>query len=251
MESFLVISEDTEEINQSLEEKVQKDDRIACLHCGRGFSKERVGKHQQICEGVSRSKNYFEKKRPAKVSEKMIRTKAQVRLDYPNSKWQKQHIDMIKKLRFDESTEEYEEYVNCPHCLRRFAPIPAEKHIPVCKDIINKPNPPRYYNILPKIPEKKTKLLQKFIENRQTPRNSSFLCNTSRANEGGHSDRVMVKEKTIQNHPISISKKIKIMHLSEPRSKSIYKIAPITCKCGEIMPNRAIYCMMCGNCKYG
>lgn len=68
------------------------------------------------------------------------------------------HEDFLDTIRFArkfESLEEkgedttnlrppkirYDNYVQCPTCLRKFAPIPAERHISHCKDIINKPKP--------------------------------------------------------------------------------------------------------------
>lgn len=35
------------------------------------------------------------------------------------------------------------EYVSCPHCGRRFAPGPAERHIPKCQNIRSRPPPPK------------------------------------------------------------------------------------------------------------
>jgi hypothetical protein len=35
-----------------------------------------------------------------------------------------------------------EEYVFCPHCSRRYSSEVAERHIPKCRNIINRPKPP-------------------------------------------------------------------------------------------------------------
>lgn len=37
---------------------------------------------------------------------------------------------------------ENRDYVQCPHCARRFNQTAAERHIPKCKDTVNKPKPP-------------------------------------------------------------------------------------------------------------
>ena len=34
------------------------------------------------------------------------------------------------------------DYKQCPYCSRKFSQVAAERHIPNCKNIINKPKPP-------------------------------------------------------------------------------------------------------------
>ena len=34
------------------------------------------------------------------------------------------------------------DYIQCPHCMRRFNQTAGERHIPKCRDTINKPKPP-------------------------------------------------------------------------------------------------------------
>ena len=37
---------------------------------------------------------------------------------------------------------ENRDFIECPHCLRRFNQTAGERHIPKCKDTVNKPKPP-------------------------------------------------------------------------------------------------------------
>jgi len=52
---------------------------------------------------------------------------------------QKEGID-IRTLKFEES-QHVDDRIPCPHCGRKFAEETARRHIPKCKDIINKPKP--------------------------------------------------------------------------------------------------------------
>mmetsp|Transcript_246 Transcript_246/g.269 ORF Transcript_246/g.269 Transcript_246/m.269 type:complete len:163 (+) Transcript_246:622-1110(+) len=78
-------------------------------------------------------------------------------------KWKRDHLEFIHGLRAArgatgsggnnfqgiDSEEPGESYtpvarkqVQCPHCLRKFDEDPAERHIPKCKNIINRPKGP-------------------------------------------------------------------------------------------------------------
>lgn len=50
--------------------------------------------------------------------------------------------EILRELASQIPNQNTEELVPCPHCSRKFNPTTAERHIPKCKDIINKPKPP-------------------------------------------------------------------------------------------------------------
>jgi hypothetical protein len=218
--------------------------RSPCLFCKRYFMIERLQKHQDICEKVHKSSSQ-NKKKPSNIESAFNtknKLKHKLKLNYPNSKWQKQHLDLLKKLRFDDYTDEYKDYIKCPYCFRKFGPIQAEKHISACKDIINKPKPPpSKLTILPQ-------LYKKTID--ETSKSSSIDSSFSTARvkksvNGGLTERI--EDRSYNDNTGLIEKQKKYF---EPRSRSIYRIPNFMCKCGEILPNRAIFCMMCGLCKY-
>ena len=72
-------------------------------------------------------------------------------LVYPNSKWQKQHIELIKNLRYQEEENSYSDYIVCPYCMRKFSSASADKHIESCKNVLNKPKPLLSVEKFPKI----------------------------------------------------------------------------------------------------
>lgn len=66
----------------------------------------------------------------------------------PKADWRAQHENFIKAIRYAKGLSdepppptENPDYVQCPHCERKFNPATAERHIPKCKDIKAKPAP--------------------------------------------------------------------------------------------------------------
>lgn len=80
------------------------------------------------------------------------------------STWRQKHESFIRTLRHARQVQqviarggnpsdlpsilpaENPDYVQCPHCSRHFAPKVAERHIPKCKTIKNRPPPPRRHD---------------------------------------------------------------------------------------------------------
>lgn len=127
-----------------------RDDRVECRKCRRKFNPDRIQKHQSVCIGPI---NEFVEKPVPKVQKKR---KVGVPL------WKKQHLDFINNVRYAKKmtvvqkaggdirmikppVQHYDpasDYKQCPYCSRKFSEQVAERHIPNCKNIINKPKPP-------------------------------------------------------------------------------------------------------------
>ena len=135
------------EILSIIIEEISGTIRGICKHCKRKFALDRIEKHQSACENASKKRPLYDmlKKRIPFLSdtnERLSTKRNSIKLIYPNSKWQKQHLELLRNLRHGEEASTYDDYIPCPYCLRRFAPISAEKHIEICKTILNKPKPP-------------------------------------------------------------------------------------------------------------
>jgi hypothetical protein len=231
----------------------ETDNRVPCMYCKRSFMLERIDKHQQICEANFLRHSRLDKKSP-RVVESTKALKHQISLKKPNSKWRIQHLDLIQKLRVDDYCESYDEYITCPHCHRKFAPGPAEKHLEKCKDIINKPRPPpRKLDILPKISEKNFDCGR---EENSSAREKLGFRNLSYARISKRSivdealiDRASIVQGSVDKTQRFIKFRKKKLEIHDGRLGSLYKIEDSLCKCGEILPSRAKFCMMCGKCR--
>ncbi|XP_050686354.1 serine/arginine repetitive matrix protein 1-like isoform X4 [Eriocheir sinensis] len=126
----------------------------SCKICGRNFAPDRIEKHETIC---SKSKNKAKKRKvfdPVKMrtkgteAEKFV-AKGKHLQDKPVPKkkdWKKQHEDFIATIRAAKAGTEAppvdnSDYVECPHCLRKFSEVVADRHIPKCANITSNKAP--------------------------------------------------------------------------------------------------------------
>ena len=198
-----------------VEEIGLNESRVRCMHCKRKFAVDRIIKHQQACEVSSKKRPQFEieKKRLPHLYdtyEKINSKRGSLNLIYPNSKWQKQHLDLMKNLRLEEDENYYIDYTPCPYCFRRFAPFSAEKHIDICKKILNKPKPPpsmttnRFPNIQP---ERKISIRANSLNSLRSSsvlnRSSQLLEKNDKNLSGSANEDLAVAENPHFNLPIS------------------------------------------------
>uniref|UniRef100_A0A6Q2ZGN2 C2HC/C3H-type domain-containing protein n=1 Tax=Esox lucius TaxID=8010 RepID=A0A6Q2ZGN2_ESOLU len=122
---------------------------IPCSICLRKFAAERLQKHHEVCERTQQSsRKVFDSSRyRAKGTDLEEFMKTNSRSKSPvKSNWRKKHEAFIQNLRQarvpavgamqpQPPIQVNDDYVTCPHCVRRFAPGPAERHIPKCQNI--------------------------------------------------------------------------------------------------------------------
>ncbi|XP_012511541.1 PREDICTED: zinc finger C2HC domain-containing protein 1C isoform X1 [Propithecus coquereli] len=139
-----------------------------CSHCGRKFLLLRLERHSNICSRMQGSKRkVFDSSRARAKGTELERYlnwkgPASVKAEPPQkSNWRQKHESFIRTLRQAREVQqviakggnpsdlppilpaENPDYIQCPHCSRHFAPKVAERHIPKCKTIKNRPPPPR------------------------------------------------------------------------------------------------------------
>ncbi|XP_075048167.1 zinc finger C2HC domain-containing protein 1C [Mixophyes fleayi] len=140
---------------------------VPCRLCGRRFMEHRLEKHAQVCERMlnTKRKKFDSSKARAKGTdlEQYLQKKGKAPSPTPQvkvSSWRQKHESFLRTLQQARAVqnvisrggklsdlppslpEENLDYVSCPHCLRRFNPRAAERHIPKCETIKSKPRPP-------------------------------------------------------------------------------------------------------------
>lgn len=156
---------------------------VQCKVCGRRFNPDRVTRHEEICEKTSTKKRkvYDIAKHRLKGTdiEQYVRKTAKINHRYapgkelavvangrPDKKsdWRRKHEEFIEAIQAAKKVQvhlarggkladlpppppsENPDYIECPHCHRRFNEAAAARHIPKCASYLhNKPKPVRKY----------------------------------------------------------------------------------------------------------
>jgi hypothetical protein len=129
---------------------------VPCAKCGRNFAEDRIGKHQKACKANAKPKK-------VKMFHKPITEKEKAKMDAvkeKTSKWRQQHEDFVNAMKYNRQVSKVEQgggdirnmpppprssgagMTPCPYCGRNFGEVQAAKHIPACKNTVNKPKPP-------------------------------------------------------------------------------------------------------------
>ncbi|CAL4122587.1 unnamed protein product, partial [Meganyctiphanes norvegica] len=133
-----------------LQDKPVPKGMAKCKICGRNFNDDRIEKHVGICAksaAKAKKKKVYD---PAKMRTKGTEAEKYVARgehlkEHPKPKkvdWRKKHEDFIATVRAAKGIEGYEappmdtsDYVQCPHCGRKFNEGVADRHIPKCSSI--------------------------------------------------------------------------------------------------------------------
>uniref|UniRef100_U5EPU9 C2HC/C3H-type domain-containing protein n=1 Tax=Corethrella appendiculata TaxID=1370023 RepID=U5EPU9_9DIPT len=157
------------------------DDMSQCTYCGRNFNSERLAKHEEICQKtLSKKRKVFDstkhrvegteaesylKKSNQKTRSKSIQEKQIQAVSSRKNDWRRKHEEFINAIRAAKEVQahiakggklsdlpppppsENPDYIQCPHCLRRFNETAANRHIPKCATMLhnkpkNKPSAP-------------------------------------------------------------------------------------------------------------
>lgn len=148
-----------------------------CRNCQRSFASDRLGVHEKICRKLSTKRPVFDaaQKRMAGTQlESFLQASGKNQLQWrrggrnyikqkhapPKNNWRQTHEQLIQAFRnAREATRILKmggnvadlppppppapnpDYIQCPHCLRRFNEMAANRHIPQCANYRhNKPN---------------------------------------------------------------------------------------------------------------
>ncbi|XP_046742374.1 uncharacterized protein LOC124409026 isoform X1 [Diprion similis] len=149
---------------------------VSCKICGRRFAQDRVTLHEKICAKTTQKKRKqfdtvrhrvqgtelepFAKKVPTTGKQAEQRGKAKKPEVKAQSNWRRKHEDFINAIRSAKQVQAHlaaggklsdlppppvsdtSDYIQCPHCGRKFNQGAADRHIPKCANMIhNKPNP--------------------------------------------------------------------------------------------------------------
>jgi len=149
--------------NQGYSNQIAEYDEVQleeCDICGRKFAADRLARHQKACTKVQKGEAKHAKK-VAVAQKKQMETEKFIAKEakYKKNNWRQQHEEFVNNLKYNRKVQAVEEaggdirslgpapkmtaiesnMIECPYCARKFNPQSAEKHIGICKNVINKP----------------------------------------------------------------------------------------------------------------
>lgn len=126
---------------------------VSCGNCGRRFAEDRVAKHEKACSSQKARRQYDTKKHRVLGQDHAayaLDAKYQKEEPKKESNWRAKREEFIRNVRYARGAAKggdagapppptvNPDYVQCPHCERRFNEAAAERHIPKCKDLKTK-----------------------------------------------------------------------------------------------------------------
>ncbi|XP_067132459.1 uncharacterized protein [Centruroides vittatus] len=137
---------------------------VNCSLCGRHFAKDRIEKHEVICQKINQKKRKVFDACKMRVkgteAESFVRKGISVKEEpvKKKSNWRTKHESFLESIREAKRVQKHlaaggkisdlpppkpsenPDYVQCPYCNRKFNEAAADRHIPKCKNIVsNKP----------------------------------------------------------------------------------------------------------------
>ncbi|XP_021353479.1 zinc finger C2HC domain-containing protein 1C-like [Mizuhopecten yessoensis] len=139
--------------------------QVKCSNCGRKFNADRIDKHRASCGNLTKKRKVLDGTKmriEGTEMEKYVGKNGVPKRRAPSGKkgnWRKQHEEFVNNIRYARKVAQVQkeggslsnlpppppaenaDYVQCPHCNRRYNESAAERHIPKCRDIKAKPAP--------------------------------------------------------------------------------------------------------------
>ncbi|GLG97227.1 Uncharacterized protein GBIM_04023 [Gryllus bimaculatus] len=155
--------------SQTLRTAPSRDDLTECHICHRRFTNDRIKVHEEICSKTAQKKRkeYDATKHRVQGTEaeqfvkRAVKNGPQKKVEPKKADWRKKHEEFIQTIRAAKEAQAHvaaggklsdlpppppldtSDYIQCPHCGRRFNEAAAERHIPRCANMQhNKPKAP-------------------------------------------------------------------------------------------------------------
>ncbi|XP_065672894.1 uncharacterized protein LOC100211834 [Hydra vulgaris] len=193
------------------------NDMVECYICKRFFTTDRIDRHRSVCFKMKQKKRkVFDSSKQRSQGSDANPINQKINPDAkslgPKSDWRQKHNDFINTIRAARKLKVYMDnggkasdlpppppslnldYIECQHCSRRFNPTVAERHIPKCASIFNRPRPPK---------QRALDLIKKKIDNADYMKPMEFMKSIERTEYYRKNSLKSNEKKTIA--PVTIS----------------------------------------------